>query len=116
MRIYVDVDGTLLDSRLDNLFKEQVARYGIEQAVAWYNGTYIDDLEINYDLVDALLYYYEMGHELILWTNRGRAQVDMTIKNLEPILWMFSDMIFGEGRKLKNKPIDGLIVDNEVIG
>jgi histidinol phosphatase-like enzyme len=112
-KIYVDVDGTLLDPSLDNEFKSMVDSVGINDALVWYNNVYVANLSINMDLVNKLIALKEQGYELILWTNRGEQQRAMTEANLGIYWHMFSTHIFRAGAKGKDV-LDGMVYDNEV--
>jgi hypothetical protein len=109
--IYVDVDGTLLDSRLDNEF---ASRYGndSDSAVQWYDNNWCADLEVNWVLVVQLVIMRVIGCKLVLWTNRGSRQVAMTKANLGIVWFLFSDHLFYEGAK-RHAQVQGLVIDNE---
>lgn len=111
-KIFVDVDGTLLDGSLDLRFKDLVNAEGFEKAVVWYESCGINDLKLNMDLIDELIALKEMGYELVLWTNRGLANKQMTIENLGVYWHMFSSHEFHEGKKGKCV-LDGVVYDNE---
>lgn len=111
-KYYIDVDGTLLCPSLDNKFKEQVVALGIDAALEWYNGVYLDTLSLNMELIEELIQLKEEGHTLILWTNRGENQVAMTKANLGVYWHMFDAHIFRAGAKGKDT-LDGMVYDNE---
>jgi hypothetical protein len=112
MRYYVDFDGTLeLTNRLDNTFRDLIKTIGIKMAIEWYDNQYIDDLPLDMNLINTLIEYYNKGDVLILWTNRGPKQFEMTMKNLGKYKYLFTEFIFGEGRK--PKVTDGIVIENE---
>ena len=106
MRIYVDMDGTLLHGWLDNMFKE------MNYDTTWYDTQWVDDLAINHELVQILKEHQEKGDELILWTNRSLLQRDMTRANLGELWDMFKEHQFHAGKK-HNTNTDGFTYDNE---
>jgi hypothetical protein len=53
-----------------------------------------------------------MGVEIIVWTNRGEEQRDITLRNLGCIKDIVSDWQFRDGQKKKDI-LDGYVVDNE---
>lgn len=112
MNIYVDMDGTLVSNALDNIFKEMVGAYGTEEAVKIYNGLYVDDLEINMPLVKKLVTMKKRGHKVIVWTNRGLSQKEMTMKNLSSVIDLFDDFVFCGGAK-KAQRVNGVVIDND---
>lgn len=112
MKIYVDVDGTLLDGSLDKMFKERCVNEEFSVVLAWYENCEIDNLELNMDLIKELITLREEGNELILWTNRGEENREMTKRNLG-IYWnMFNSYEFHSGKKSKCV-LEGLVIDNE---
>ena len=112
MKIYVDVDGTLVNAELDNKFKMSINEIGFEETMKWYDECNVDNLSINMDLVNELIKLKEEGNELILWTNRGSKQVEMTKRNLGIYWYMFSSYEFHSGSKGKCV-LDGMVYDNE---
>lgn len=111
-KIYVDVDGTLLDGSLDLLFKERCKSEDFSIVLNWYENCEVDNLLINMDLVNELIELKEMGYELVLWTNRGVKNKEMTKRNLG-IYWnMFNSHEFHDGKKGKCV-LDGFVYDNE---
>ena len=111
--IYVDVDGTLLCGSHDALFASRLAN-GEEFSVVldWYNRTYVADLAINEALVNELITLKNKGHKLILWTNRGGAQYEMTKENLD-VLWdIFTEHVFLDGGKRKLEPVNGHVYED----
>jgi histidinol phosphatase-like enzyme len=115
MKVYVDVDGVLLDGSLDRMFINKKENEGFEIALEWYENKYVDNLIVNKDMINELNRMKGEGFELVLWTNRGVGQKDMTINNLGKHIDMFSDVIFGEGNKRECCNIDSnsIVIDNE---
>ena len=113
-RFYVDVDGTLLSSRLDKKWMEWKEEYGFEVALEKYEGLDVDDLVVNGLLVDWLRERYEDGDEIVVWTNRGEGQREMTRRNLSCIEDIVSEWRFREGGKSKDRLMDGWIIDNDL--
>jgi hydroxymethylpyrimidine pyrophosphatase-like HAD family hydrolase len=105
--IYVDIDGTLLDSSLDNQFKEH------DYNIKWYDKQYINNLNINNDLIQCLYIIKYIGCNIHILTNRGYAQAKMTIENLAEHTSLFNSFTFCEGLKSKYTR-RGLLIDNEV--
>lgn len=98
--ILVDIDGTLLDGSHDNWFINMVKTIGQEQAVATYRKvTNKDNLTINETLMKQLYIAKAKGAKIVLWTNRGEAQRAMTEANLGEHMNLFSDSIYGAGKK-----------------
>ena len=112
MKIYVDIDGTLLDGSLDVEFKSKVEEIGIEDAIRWYDSLHVSNLSINMALVGELKQARDMGCIIIGWTNRSLMQRTMTEANLASILHMFDHIEYHAGGKGKYK-VDGIVVDNE---
>ena len=104
--IYVDIDGTLLDSTLDNRFKEH------DYNVSWYDEQYINNLNINKDLIQCLYIIKYLGCNINIITNRGYKQAKMTIENLGEHNVLFDNYIFCEGLKSKYH-VPGTLIDNE---
>jgi len=104
MDFYVDVDGTLLASWLDDQFKVN--------GFAWYSRQYVNNLPVNVDLVNELRRYSANGHRIFLWTNRGQNQVKMTMENIASFIDIFSGFCFYDGRKMTAR-VDGIVIDNE---
>lgn len=113
--VYVDLDGTLLDNRLDAKFESYYKRYGRESAMAWYSKEYCDNLELNLALWVRLVSLKEEGHNLIIWTNRGERHAEMSLTNLAKwgIIDMFSGFIFGDGKKTSLPLRGGIVFDND---
>lgn len=109
---YIDFDGTIASSRHDNEFKERISKQGFEEAIRWYDSVEVDDLVLNYDLLNKLEEMKKTGARLILWTNRGDNQIGMTKRNLGDYIGLFDEMIFYGGKKSKAM-VDGVIYDNE---
>jgi histidinol phosphatase-like enzyme len=105
--IYVDMDGTLLHGELDRLYT--ASGYDIH----WYDQQYIDHLAINYKLVRVLKKLKRRGHRLVLWTNRGTIQIEMTRANLGELWHLFDDHQFHGGKK-RGTNVGGYTIDNEV--
>jgi len=114
--VYVDIDGTLLDSRLDDAFNERVAEYGIEAAMAWYNTAYCDNLELNIGLWLRLVVLKEEGHTIIVWTNRHEQKAEMTLTNIAKwgIMDLFSGFMFCDGGKCKFQLKNGIVFENDL--
>lgn len=115
MRVLVDVDGTLLDGRADAAFQAKVEELGKEEALDWYADNCPDDLELNEAILAQLIGYKALGHTVILWTNRGYAQWEATLRNLARYnLHTFFDMLlFGNGGKRQFLDKDAIVFDNE---
>ncbi len=111
-KIYVDVDGTLLSGSLDLEFKKRSAVEAFSSVLAWYENCGVDDLALNMELIVKLVDLKEQGYELILWTNRGVANIEMTRRNLGIYWHMFSSHEFHDGKKGKCV-LDGFVIDNE---
>lgn len=113
--ILVDIDGTLLDGSHDNWFTSMVEKIGKERAVATYRKvTDKDDLKINMDLLGQLKKLKKAGCALVLCTNRGEAQRAMTEANLGEHMHLFSDSIYGAGKKTELvKHNTYTVIDNE---
>ena len=111
-KIYVDVDGTLLDGSLDAMFKESISLNGFDKTLAWYESCNVNNLKLNMELINELIALKEMGYVLVLWTNRGVANKQMTIDNLGVYWHMFSSHEFHDGKKGKCV-LDGVVYDNE---
>lgn len=111
-KVYVDFDGTLADAKHDNEFKKRVKEEGMEKTMQWYNATKVSNLELNKVLIERLQQMKEKGIEIILWTNRGEAQKEMTVENLGKNAELFSEMQFRSGAKGKDS-LDGFVFDNE---
>jgi len=113
--VYVDMDGTVLDSTHDHWYQSMVKTIGEPEAIKTYRKvTDVDNLKINMPLIMALQVLKAAGYELILWTNRGEAQRPMTEANLGEYNNLFSDSIYGAGEKkayIQDAP--GHIIDNE---
>jgi hypothetical protein len=111
--VYVDVDGTLLSSGLDNAFKAKIGEVGIELAIQWYDTiTTYDSLYINYELIAEIYVRHNNGEHFVIYTNRGSKQLEMTKANLGRYWHLFDDAIFTEGKKSKMFA-DGELWDNE---
>lgn len=111
--IYVDVDGTLLGSDLDNMFKAKIEEIGLADAIKWYDSTVdVNNLPINFELLDEIAHLKEAGWHFVIYTNRGSKQVGMTKDNLGVYWQLFDDAIFTEGKKSKMFA-DGILWDNE---
>lgn len=111
--IYVDVDGTLLCGSHDALFASRLANgedFGV--VLNWYNSTYVADLAINWALVNELIELKAKGHKIILWTNRGECQYEMTKANLGDVWDMFDEYMFLDGGKRKMNPVDGYVYED----
>ena len=114
-KVYVDMDGTVLDSTHDHWFQSMEKKVGYDNAVETYRKvTDVDNLKINMPLIMALQILKAAGYELILWTNRGEAQRPMTEANLGEYNALFSDTIYGAGKKMDHiQDAPGHIIDNE---
>lgn len=111
-KIYVDVDGTLLNGSLDSKFKTMVSEVGFEKTLSWYNDCNVNDLSVNMELINELITLKEFGYVLVLWTNRGECQKKMTKENLGVYWNMFDSHEFHDGKKGKCV-LDGMVYDNE---
>jgi hypothetical protein len=56
----------------------------------------------------------EMGYKLVLWTNRGECQVEMTKSNLGIYWEMFDDHMFLDGGKRNLDSVEGFIIEDSV--
>ena len=113
LTVYVDVDGTLLDNSLDNTFISTMKECPVK-GLAWYNTCEVDDLAINMELVQFLIALKEKGYTLVLWTNRGIANIPMTKRNLGSFIWnMFDSHEFHSGKKINASMLEGIVIDNE---
>lgn len=114
-KVYVDADGTLFDNWLDDVFSELYRIFGLKLALELYSGVRCDNLELNIALWLRLIALKEEGHIIILWTNRGEHQIEMTLENLDNwgILHMFDGYIFADGNKSKYHCPDGIVFDND---
>ena len=111
-KIYVDVDGTLLCGSLDLEFKRRCSVEEFKVVLEWYENCQVDNLKLNLELLKNLKSLKEDGFELILWTNRGEANREMTKRNLGEWWNMFDSYEFYDGKKGKCK-LEGLVIDNE---
>lgn len=112
MNIYIDFDGTIAKPDHDNMFLSKIKAEGFESAVKWYDSTYIDNLPLNIALLEELKVQKAAGYTLILWTNRGKNQIEMTHANLGEFDSLFDSFEFYEGKK-KNARVSGIVYDNE---
>ena len=112
-KVYVDVDGTVLSGVLDGMFKEMVGEVGIEVALEWYEGQVVDDLKRRVWLLCVLGMLRVCGVEMVLWTNRGWMNKEATRRNLGVWWYMFDSCEWCEGRKGRDIPVDGWVLDNE---
>jgi hypothetical protein len=55
-----------------------------------------------------------MGYKLVLWTNRGECQVEMTKSNLGIYWEMFDDHMFLDGGKRNLDSVEGFIIEDSV--
>jgi hypothetical protein len=111
--IYVDCDGVLLSSELDNWFKNRIEEVGFKNAIKEYEEMYVDDLEVNIKLIKLLINLKKRKNvRVVLWTNRGETERDMTMSNLGEYWNVFDEVMFREGQK-KNDKLNGIVVDNE---
>lgn len=99
--IYVDVDGTLLGSGLDDAFKAKIDEIGIKEAISWYDNVTVDNLPINFELMEEIKALRAQGWHFVIYTNRGSKQVGMTRDNLGAYWHLFDTAIFTEGKKSK---------------
>jgi|AntRauMFilla1563_2_1112583.scaffolds.fasta_scaffold09702_6 predicted secreted acid phosphatase len=115
VNVYVDLDGTLLDSRLDDKYKAISTQYGKGFADDWYESTYYDTLELNLALWCRLLVLKEEGASIVAWTNRRESKADMTFSNLAKlgIMDLFSGFMFCNGQKHTMPLRDGVVFENE---
>lgn len=115
--LYIDVDGTLLDSTLDKRFNSYYSKSNHPQhkdnVISWYRNININNLKLNYSLIlQLIILKYIFNYTLILWTNRGISNIPMTKSNLS-IYWnIFDQHQFHSGQKYNTKPT-GIIIDNE---
>lgn len=111
--VFVDFDGTLVDSSADREFSSLVRQIGFDAAVAEYNGRPVaDDLKLNTELIGVLTQLAERGNRLVLWTNRGPAQVSATLRNLGCYASLFAEFRFRDGAK-GGDVLDGVVVEND---
>lgn len=111
-KIYVDVDGTLLEGSLDREFKRRCENEEFSVVLNWYRNCEVDNLNINMELINELINLKEGGYELILWTNRGEENKGMTKRNLGVYWHMFDSHEFYGGEKGKCV-LNGVVYDNE---
>ena len=113
--VYVDLDGTLLDSRLDDEYREITKQYGEVVADKVYGTMYNDSLELNLALWCRLLVLKEEGATIVAWTNRGESKSDMTFNNLAKcgVMSLFSGFIFCNGKKRTMSLKGGIVFENE---
>lgn len=111
-KIYVDVDGTLLCGSLDVEFKERCSVEEFKEVLNWYENCEVDGLQLNVELIVSLMELKSKGYELILWTNRGVANREMTRRNLGDWWNMFDSYEFYDGKKGVCR-LDGVVIDNE---
>jgi hypothetical protein len=118
MKIYVDIDGTLLSGKLNNKYEAFRSIVGTHIALWIYDRMYRkSDLAINTALVAILKQHIEQGDELVMWTNRGPHNRRMTRNNLGNDIWhMFSEYVFAKGSKTTTcKPVlDSIIYDDDM--
>ena len=111
--LYVDMDGTVLCSSLDDEFKKECSENEFKVALDWYNRMYVNDLSINWGLIVVLIVMKGLGSRVVGWTNRGEEQRSMTEDNLGMLLGsVFSEVMYHSGQKGKTS-VDGVVVDNE---
>lgn len=114
--IYVDMDGTLLDGSHDNWFLSMVSELGRDNAINTYRKvTDVDNLKLNTSLLNQLYVAKAKGAKIVLWTNRGEAQRAMTEANLGGQMGLFSNSIYGAGKKVEmiNADNNSIVIDNE---
>jgi hypothetical protein len=111
-RLYIDVDGTMLDGSLDAEFRKRV-RTGTRAAVVWYEGQTVSDLSVRVWLMCVLWCAHRCGVTLIVWTNRHAMHKSRTITNMGSWWSMFDGAYFNAGKKGLYQPHDGVIIDNE---
>jgi hypothetical protein len=108
VKIYVDVDATLLSGALNDKYEaflsllRSVVGQDVGRSLALFlyeNFWRVSDLKVNVDLLEELKSRIENGAEAILWTNRGPKNFKMTKKNLGPYWELFSEYHFCLGHK-----------------
>lgn len=112
INIFVDMDGTVLDSSLDNEFKRRCEEDGFDITIKWYRKCNVSNLNINIELIEQLIALKDKGHNLVLWTNRGLENKEMTKNNLKEYWNIFNEYQFHSGMKSKCQ-LDGVVIDNE---
>ena len=115
-RLFVDCDRCLLDSRAHDLWLTLKEKYATtEEALDAYAKECPDDLVLNIALLLQILQFKANGYTIVLWTDRGERQIDVTMKNLSMwgIVKIFDMFIFGDGKK-KQYPIgpDDYVMDD----
>jgi len=117
IEILVDCDGTILDDSIDREFKMIEDKYGYISALEWYAKINRTDCEINKPLLKELRKYKKLYDcKIILFTNRGEHQKEMTIENLkkENAVDVFDDFLFMTGAKKDHSFKDeSFVYDNE---
>ena len=114
--IYCDIDGTLLDESLDITFKyrRDVVKMSKKDLFCWYDNCGVDDLCIDYVLMSLLVVMKILGKEIIVWTNRGEEQREMTERNLGMWMLLFDDSLYCCGKKSVDLLVgDCITIDNE---
>jgi len=110
--IYVDCDGVILDGSHDDLFVSKLQSEEFNTVLDWYNRTYVADLALNIELLTELQNLKSQGFKVVLWTNRGPAQYEMTKENLGVYWDVFDDHIFLDGGKRKVKSLRGYVLED----
>jgi len=113
MRIYIDVDGTILSQKLDLEFKDRWQRDGYAATVAWYVHQGVANLRRRWWLLLILTVMAAVGIELVLWTNRFDRNREATKANLGWFWRIFQEHQFWNSTKGEAVPQDGWVIDNE---
>lgn len=113
MRIYVDVDGTILDRSLDEEFIRRCGEDGIGDTYMWYVSQKVTTLRRRWWLLIALTVLWVLGVELIVWTNRFDVNRSATQRNLGWFWGIFKEHQFWCSTKATCIPTDGWVLDNE---
>jgi len=113
MKIYVDMDGTVLSNKLDNQFRCIATAINMAEALLWYADVYVDDLQVNTVLLGKIATLKAEGHEIIGWTNRDDNKQLMTERNLGIYLPLFDTIQYHAGDKRSSVVSDGIVYDNE---
>lgn len=93
-RVYFDLDGTIIDDRIDRIFIIKEGEVGSVEALKWYkrnralweNKSY----DLNYYVLLIALSYRLRGYECIIFTNRFPRQIDSIRYALGNWAWIFN--------------------------
>tara|TARA_Y100000310_G_scaffold289283_1_gene315570 strand:+ start:352 stop:816 length:465 start_codon:yes stop_codon:yes gene_type:complete len=114
--VFCDVDGTLVDNSLDDRFGKMFVSEGRDMAVDWYdNECWEQGLVVNKRVVVLLVMLWLVGVELVLWTDRGECQRDMTENNVKWWLWLFDSSEYWESKKSRDEVVERYVGSGEVV-